>query len=251
MPGLLLDQQYGAIATAPVFWAAIVGTLVLAFARGAGGHRPQRGADGDAASPRGLAAMLAAAFVPYLLVTASYHMWWGGTSAPARFLVPVLWTAAVPAAVAWRCTRSAADRAVWMALLVMSAVMTVAMTQRGGGLLTFTTRATHGPFQEWATRAVDLSMALPSVLRDPPLVAIEVAGAWALALIGWWLALRVVGTTPARAAAWAAPLGVVAASLALSAVWEARAVEPLMLDASRRAVIDSAWPGGLGVAFQR
>ena len=247
VPGLLFDQQFGALAKAPVFWAAIVGTLALAFTR----HDRNRGATADGPAPRALAAMLAATFVPCLVVTASYHMWWGGTSAPARFLVPVLWTAAVPAAVAWQRGRQAADRAVWLGLLTISAVMTVAMACGGTGPLTFTTRALHGPFEEWATRAVDLSMALPSILRDGPLVAAEHAAAWAFALTGWWLALRVVGHSGRAAAGWAVPLAVVAASLAFGGTWRARDIDPLRVDASRRAVIDAAWLDGVGVAFQR
>ena len=195
--------------------------------------------------------MLAAAFVPYLLVTASYHMWWGGTSARARFLVPVLWTAAVPAAAAWQRGRAAADRAIWLGLLALTAALTVVMSYGQGGLLTFTTRAQHGPLQEWATRAVDLSMALPSLLRDTPWLALEQAAVWGAALLAWGLALRVVGPSRRTAAAWAVPLAVASASAALSAAWQVAGAEPLRVDASRRAVIDAAWLDGLGLVYQR
>jgi hypothetical protein len=38
---------------------------------------------------------------PYLLLVTAYAMWWGGWSAPGRFVVPVLLLMAVPAAVFW------------------------------------------------------------------------------------------------------------------------------------------------------
>lgn len=249
VPGLLVDQQFGALATAPVLWAAVIGTLALA--RGAQGADGQRGPGEPLPSPRALAAMLAAAFVPYLLVTASYHMWWGGTSAPARFLVPVLWTAALPAAAAWQRGRAPADRAIWLGLLALTAALTVVMSYGQGGLLTFTTRAQHGPLQEWATRAVDLSLALPSLLRDTPWLALEQATVWGAALLAWWLALRVVGTSPRAAAAWAVPLAVASASAALGVAWQVARAEPQRVDASRRAVIDAAWLDGLGLVYQR
>lgn len=248
VPGLLFDQQFGAFSTAPALIVAIVGTLILVFAPRRPGDVPP---SNEVPPPRALAAMLAMTAVPYVLITASYHMWWGGTSAPARFLVPVLWLAALPAAVAWGYGRRAADRGVWLGLLVLSAVFTVAMSHGGLGLLTFTTRASYGPFQEWATRAVDLSMALPSVLRDGPLVATGQAALWGLALAGWWLALRVLVRSVAAVAACAVPLAVLAASLAMDATWAIRGVDALRPDASRRALLDAAWLDGVGVSFQR
>lgn len=259
VPGLLFDQQYGALAAAPVLWAGVVGTASLLFggsrrsvlSSAAGADASVEGAPAEVIPPARLGLMLVLTVVPYLLVTASYYMWWGGTSAPARFLVPVLWTAAVPAAVAWARGTRPADRAVWLGLLAFSAFFTFAMTQAGSGLLTFTTRAASGPFQEWATRAVDLSMALPSLLRDAPAVASRQALVWIAALGAWWLLLRMVGSTASRVAAAAVPLAVLSGSVALTTSWRLRDVEPLLVDPSRRALIDAARPDGMGIAFQR
>ena len=43
-----------------------------------------------AVSPLTLALVLLAVVVPYSVLSASYTMWWGGASAPARFLTPVV-----------------------------------------------------------------------------------------------------------------------------------------------------------------
>ena len=55
----------------------------------------------DAAALRVVGAALLAAFVANLAASASYRMWWGGASAPARFLVPMLLSLALPIGVAW------------------------------------------------------------------------------------------------------------------------------------------------------
>lgn len=242
--GLLFDQQFGALATAPALLAAIVGILVLLSGR----RLAARG--GASPSPRALGAALALTAVSYTLLAASYYMWWGGTSAPARFLVPVLWLAAIGAAVAWAACRSAASRAAWLALLLVSGVITVSLSFGGDGLLMFTARAPFGPFVEWAARAVDLSNALPGLHRDSPPVALGTAAVWLLAGLAWWAALRRAATRT-RVAVAAVPLAVAAVSIALTLVWTARDVAPLRVAASRQAALATAWDGGHGISFTR
>ena len=78
--GLLFDQGFGLLATAPVFVFAIAG-----FARA-----------------KRLALEWSVVSAPYLLAIGTYPLWWAGTSGPARFLVPLLLPLAIPAACAWK-----------------------------------------------------------------------------------------------------------------------------------------------------
>ena len=67
--------------------------------------------------------------VPYVLVVASFGMWWGGWSAPARFLDAVLPLAVPLMALAWRDSNRAV-RGVFVALVLVGASNIVAADRR-------------------------------------------------------------------------------------------------------------------------
>ena len=106
LTGLLFDQRFGLLANAPVLVAAVAGFGLMLFARsrGAGPQLP-----GDASSLRRLAIELLFVTAPYLLTVASFAMWWGGWSAPARFAAVVVPALAIPSAFAWALERGPAD----------------------------------------------------------------------------------------------------------------------------------------------
>ena len=116
--GLLFDQGFGLLATAPILAIALAG-----FAR-----------------TRRLAVEWFVVAVPYLLAVATYAMWWAGMSGPARFLVPLVLPLSIPAACAWAAVRSRGARAVMLAALVVSAWLSVVMAGGGGGRLGYHTR---------------------------------------------------------------------------------------------------------------
>ena len=62
------------------------------------------------AARRRLAIELLLVAVPYAVAVACYHMWWGGHSSPARFIVPVLLPFGLAAAAQWARTRSPGRR---------------------------------------------------------------------------------------------------------------------------------------------
>lgn len=68
--GLLLDAQWGLLIAAPVYLIAIVGI--------GSWWRVSR-----------IARLAVLAIVPYLIVVASYRVWWGEWGPPARYLVPI------------------------------------------------------------------------------------------------------------------------------------------------------------------
>jgi hypothetical protein len=238
LPGLLVDQQFGLLPAAPSFLLAGIG-LALAY----------RAPDDRRTRPV-LAGWLMAA-VCYALAVASYPMWFGGASSPARFLVPVLPSAALPAAVAWTHTRHDAGRSVLLGLVLISLVFSACAFGAGDGQFAITQRNPFSPLLRWATRAVDLPMAVPSVLRGDLGLAAAVAAVWAGALATWWLLAQAAATSRAGAAAWSVPLAVVAGTAALTASWAAAGTPALRVQESRAALIRAAWPNGLGVAYGR
>ena len=78
--GLLVDQQFGLLTTAPIYVVAFAGLVQLARVR-----------------PR-LAVELSLIVLPYAIAVASYAMWWAGSAAPARFVIAILPLAALPIA---------------------------------------------------------------------------------------------------------------------------------------------------------
>jgi hypothetical protein len=84
LQGLLLDQEFGLLAYAPVFVLAVPGLFLLA-----------RGS-------RRLAAASAALLLVVILTAGSWPMWRGGFNPPARFLVPVVPVLALCVAAALR-----------------------------------------------------------------------------------------------------------------------------------------------------
>jgi hypothetical protein len=235
LPGLLVDQQFGLLVSAPVFVVAAVGAA-LALARR------------DDRDTRRLLLELGAATAVYVLAVAAYPMWFGGDTSPARFLVPVLLTMAIPIAVAWSRLGSEAGRAVVLGLLAISLIFTCCAFGAREGQFAITQRSAASPLLRWAVRAVDLPVALPSVLSGNVRLAMAQAAIWTCALAAWWLLLRSAATR-ARVAALAVPLAVLAASGALTASWAAGRHTGLRVQESRAALLQAAWPNGVALAI--
>jgi hypothetical protein len=147
--GLLFDQGFGLIATAPALAIAIVGLPRI----------------------RRFAVEWGVTAVIYAAAVGSYAMWWAGTSAPARFLVPVLLPLAIPVAVAWQSARSRGARVVMMMALAVSAWMAAVLAGGAGGLLGYHGRNVYGmtpaPWLNWANMVVELTQALPAFVPRP------------------------------------------------------------------------------------
>jgi hypothetical protein len=236
IPGVLLDQQYGLLAAAPSFVLAFVGAVLMV--------RNDR-----VPGTRRIALDIGAAFLPYGVAVASYPMWFGGASAPARFLACLLPSAAIPIATAWAHLRTPGGRAVMTGLVATTLVLTCGAFWADEGRLAITQREAFSPLLQWATRAAQLRTAVPSVLRGDMQLAVLQAAIWAGALGVWWLVLDAVGTTRAKAAAWATPLAVLSATGAFAASWTAAGHAGFAVRESRATWLHSAWAGGIGVAL--
>ena len=168
--GLLVDQQFGLVTTAPIYLAGLAGVVV--FAR----RRPR------------LAAELLLVVVPYAIAVASYAMWWAGSAAPARFLIAVLPLAALPIAMVFAeqpARRSLGEGGAKVALLVLLLVSIALIFPRTfveSGRFIYNNRGAMDATLEWLSQSVNLSLAFPSVHRDGGSAAIRDAAVW-LALV--------------------------------------------------------------------
>ncbi len=203
--GLLFDQQFGLVATAPVL--AVVAAGVVALGR----------------AHRRLAFEWAAIVVPYVVVSAMYHMWWGGHSSPARFLGPVVLACAIPVAMAWRRASTAATRSLMAVLMAVSLMLIAVVVLVGDGRLVFNSRDGMARWALWATRGADIVRGLPSVFRTEPGTTAAATAGWVVAVLLVWALARAAErrAVVSRGAAGLAIVAglVVAASGAMTASW--------------------------------
>jgi hypothetical protein len=102
--GLLFDQKFGLLVYSPVYVLAAAGLFILLM-------EP---------TSRAFAAWATLTIVAFLASTTRLYMWWGGSSAPARFLVPVLPLLAPMLAVAFGRLRKGIGRVALVTTLTVS-----------------------------------------------------------------------------------------------------------------------------------
>ena len=106
--GMLFDQKFGLLVYAPIYVAAGAGAWLLIRDR----------------TRRIFGLFLIGTTLAYSLSSARYYMWWGGSSAPARFLVPLLPLLAPMLAVSF----ASARRSIMSAALALLAVVGVCVS---------------------------------------------------------------------------------------------------------------------------
>ncbi|HEX6464832.1 MAG TPA: hypothetical protein VFZ98_10275 [Vicinamibacterales bacterium] len=243
--GLLFDQGFGLLATAPVILVATAG-----FAR----------------TPR-LALEWLVVSVPYVLAVATFPTWWGGTSGPARFLVPLLLPLSIPAACAWKTARSPGLRTVMITLLLVSAWLAFVMAGGAGGRLGYHARndagMTSAPWMQWANAVVDLPAATPAFVPavTGPLVAAraEATRAGYVATLPWvvfgtaamWLITWMINRRPRPVETGIATAALVFAGWAMIASatgWRLQNAAPVtVLAAQMSALRAAAVPHSIGI----
>lgn len=218
--GLLFDQQFGLLTHAPAYACGLAGLAIMLLRR--------RAPDApEGAGPRRLAIEILLLILPYTISTTTMRMWWGGWSAPARFLVTLLPLVGIGAAVAWQHASRRATRAVMLASLGLSTAMTAALVWVDRGRLAYDIRQTDALWLEWAGPLVDLARGVPTFLRSPEPAAWIQTLVWIAALAAAWLIVRradgrLVRTRAGVALALAAA-GAAAGMTALSIVWRLNA----------------------------
>lgn len=213
LPGLLFDQQFGLFASAPVLVLALVAL------------RPE--ARVERRSIWRSAWLVASLFLAYTCVVAAYRMWWGGLSAPARFLVPLVLPLAPFIAFGWVSLRTRASRQLAIALLVASLAFTAMLVVVDHGVLAYNVRDGRARWAVWVSPVVDLVAALPAAHRDAPGIVVRDASVWIGGLALAWALWRTLERRNRLTTA--VPFATIAVLVpALSAtVWAARGVSGL------------------------
>lgn len=232
LAGLLVDQQFGLFATAPVLVTACAGLVMLARER------------------RRLTVELLAVVVPYTVVAASYPMWWGGYSAPARFVVALVPMAALPIGVLWA-RGGVATRAVIGVLLAISAALTATFVGVDRGAFVLSGRDGYAPLLDWLSRSVDLTLALPSVHRDGMTLALEDAAVWLMTtLVVAALAVLAARLAPRLRVAAAVASVPVVVMLACTIAWTGRGREVVTPTTSQMSWLTRWSPGAAPIVMQ-
>ncbi len=230
MTGLLIDQQFGLIANAPVYAVAVLGCATLWRTH------------------RRLLIELALITMPYFAATSSYGMWWGGLSAPARFIAALMPIAALPMACWWRARGETAWRAFAMALWLLSALAILPRLLVSYGSLMYNARDGFDLLLEWASRTVDLPMGFPAVHRGATGTALIEAAIWvvaglALAAAAWGLATRAARASVGAVWTATALAGAVCAMAAITAVWSVEGITGLTSNRAEVDLLDHWRPG--------
>jgi hypothetical protein len=208
LPGLLLDQQFGLLPSAPIYAAALAGFVPLVRRR-----------------PR-LAAELGLVMAPYLVAVGSYAMWWGGFSAPARFAVVLLPLFAMPAALAWQAWPGRAVRSAMTTWLALSVLLAVTLGVVYGGEFLYEARTGHAAWLEWVNPTLNMSLAKPAIHRGAVSVAVLSAAIWLLAAASALASLTWAASSVRwRPGAWWTVSGAVMAAAVMVAVTLAWAIE--------------------------
>jgi hypothetical protein len=224
--GLLFDQKFGLLMYAPVYLAAAGGAWLMLRER----------------ERRWLGAVLLTAVAIHVGSTTRLYMWWGGNSAPARFLVPILPCLAAPIAVAVSRWRSPAARAfVWTALMV-SLVVAIGGLLDPERLLLFSDPRGKGRIVELLQGPAPLASLLPTFAqedwRGPLLGLLPWLAAAGLTVGGVLLIQRRPGPslTPLAAGTCGALIFLASASVLAMSVPEGERHE-----AARRGAVDVLW----------
>jgi hypothetical protein len=213
--GLLFDPQFGLLPHAPIFAAALAGVVIMV--------RLPRGHHGAGAPLRLVALALLLLVVPYLVSTTTVRMWWGGWSAPARFIVPLLPPLGIAVAVAWQHATRRATRAVLLGALGVTIATSGLLVWVDRGRLAYDVRQADALWLEWLGPLAALARGVPTFLRTPEPESWLQTTAWVALLLSAWLVVRALeraGLSSRRGVAAALLVAFATAGmLGLSFVW--------------------------------
>jgi len=209
--GLFLDQEYGLLVYSPVYALAVAGAWTMVRRR-------------DLRWP---AVALVTTIAAFVAATTQYYMWWGGTSVPARFLVPVLPLVAPLVAVAVHQIRSHGARAL-AALVVGLSIATFALVVADPGAeLMYNDRDGTGRLLELLQARVPLTATLPSFIAPDWVAQLPRLAAWIAA------ALAAVGITMLARRRQAGPMASAVLAVAAFGVSGSLLATPLLASGAR------------------
>lgn len=217
--GILFDQKFGLLFYSPIYAAAAWGAFLLWRAH-----------------PR-LALVVLVAAGAFVGSTARLYMFWGGSSAPARFLVPVLPCLAPMLAMAFERVRAVGVRALLHIALAVSLVCAAIGVLRPDRQMLFSDPHGRARILEWLQDASPLPLVVPTFTE--PTWAVE------LPPLGWWLLVVAVSSVAAmfagrRSGRTSTAVGVFFAVAVLgSAVVTAQVSDRVRAATARRGAIDT------------
>jgi hypothetical protein len=223
--GLTFDQKFGLLFYAPIYAAAVVGCWVMLAKR----------------ETRFLGVALLLVTAVHVGSSTRLYMWWGGSSAPARFLVPILPCLAVMIAVALREARATATRAVFGVWLTISVAVGLVGASWPGRLFLFSEPHGRGRLVETLQAGSPLAFMYPTFTTEDWFTPLQALLPWlAAALASLSLTYFISRRAPDRTPFW---LGVFAslAFLTASAAVTTRPAPDAREDAARRGALDVFW----------
>jgi hypothetical protein len=234
VPGLLVDQQFGLLTTAPVYICGLLGLLTMLW----------RG-------PRRLTLELLVTIAPYCFLLTFFYMWWAGTSTPARFLGPVVLLLAIPAAAWMSASAGPVARPFSACTLLVSVLMTLTVTLVDRGAFVFSFRNGVSRLVLWLSPVVNLTKATPSLFQNPPGTVVVQAAIWALAIAVAVALTRLSGSGRRSVVRLGLALEV-AAMVAVSLVWRTNHIDAATPASGGTAVLDAyrADSGQLALAYR-
>jgi hypothetical protein len=176
-PGLIFDQEYGIVPTAPVFLIAFVGVVQMLRSGGAAARRAME---------------LTFIFGSLLCTVGAFHLWWGGEASAGRPVASGILLLGLPIAslLASIATRPSA-RAGCHALLASSLAIAVALMAVQGGALVHQNRDGSAVLLDWVSPTWPLAAAFPSFLVGSLVAAIARTLTWVAlgGLVAWLVRL--------------------------------------------------------------
>lgn len=223
--GLAFDQKFGMLFYAPIYISAVAGCWLLLRDR----HR------------RFLGSVLLLVVCVHLASTTRLYMWWGGSSAPARFAVPILPCLAAMIAVALHAASSRASRALlgaWLGIGVSVALVGAAAPER---LWLFSEPHGRGRLVEALQASSPLAFVYPTFTAQDWRTPLAALGPWLAAAAVSLCLVYVAGRWwPRRSALWLATFGSLS-MLFTAAVGTASPDPAAREDATRRGTLDVLW----------
>jgi hypothetical protein len=204
MIGLLFDQQFGVLPSAPVLLCALAGVVILLRR-----------------TPR-LAVEVLLLIAPYGVLVGAFQMWWGGNSSPGRFITPIMLPLAIPAGVWFHTRRGHAGKFLGLGALSISLLTTITLATVDRGILLYNFRDGSSRLLTWLSPLVNITAGLPSVFQTDPSTALLHGLVWIAAIaltavIGVLVERR--GGSPVSIALALGFSAMASATVALSVVW--------------------------------
>lgn len=208
--GLLVDQKFGLLVFSPVYALAAAGLYVTVRSR----------------TQRWQALALAVTATAFFISTTRLYMWWGGSSAPARFMVPMVPLLAPFVAAAIAQSRGVFSRSmIGLTISITLAAAAVTLFSPGDRLL-YSSPHGVGALVTWLQNGAPFDMALPTFTEENWRAPIRLLLPWLVAgAIAVGLGILLVRTGRVRSAFWNATLTLVAFIVAGSALAATRGVD--------------------------